>query len=175
MLSNTSTPSCTFFSTLSISPWSFRVAPMTPLKDSQTPSLSHFQPPFPNTLPRNLDHAKGWRLLQRLQSLSVLIIHLLPTPPFFVIELPKASITSTLARETPPSQQFRSSKTISKWHRFWRSLALPKAWNLSNSIPAPSNSCVKDRRANFEVQRNSIDRSLQTRTRDHQTLKGFEP
>jgi len=97
MLSNTSTPSCTFFSTLSISPWSFRVAPMTPLKDSQTPSPSHFQPPFPNTLPQSLDHAKGWRLLQRLQSLSVLIVHLLPTPPFFAIELPKASITSTLA------------------------------------------------------------------------------
>jgi hypothetical protein len=128
---------------------------MTPLKASQTPSPSHFQPPFPNTLPQSLDHAKGWRLLQRLQSLSVLIVHLLPPPP--LRDRASESFNHLDTRSpTPPSQQFQSSKTLSKLHRFRRSLALPKAWNLSNSIPAPSHACVKDRTAKFEVQRNSI-------------------
>jgi hypothetical protein len=116
MLSNTSTPSCTFFSTLSISPWSFRVAPMTALKDSQTPSTSHFLSPSLNTSPAKLRPRK--RMTTPAAPSIPFRAHrpspLLPTPPFFAIELPKASITSTLALSSPSSQQFRSSGTLCK-------------------------------------------------------------
>jgi len=129
---------------------------MTALKDSQTPS--------PYTLPTTSSQHPPAKLRpsKRMTTPSAPSIPFRahrPSPlhPTFLRDRASKSFNHLDTRSpTPPSQQFRSSETLSKLHRFRQSLALPKAWNLSDSIPAPSQSCVKDHTANFEVQRNSI-------------------